>query len=182
MPPEERRFTVTAVTVVVLDGEWQDSSHEGRQEQGGERAPRTIGAVGETVEFLTREWAQALEDAANQSPAFRDACRDVGLTIRQEILATEGSDDVVAAYTLGFHDGELSVTWDSDDDADVTFVQSRDAAEAIGRGDLNAQQAFVLGKLRVRGDLERLTSVREAFSQLEDVFADVRSRTRYDGP
>lgn len=154
-----------------------------REEQGDtpQREDRTGPADVGTVEFLTSEWAGALEDAANSSDAFREACRGVDFTIRQEIRAAEGDDEVVAAYVLRFDDGALDVTWDPDDAADVTFVQSRDAAEAISRGELNAQQAFVLGKLRVRGDLERLGSVRDAFAQLQDVFADVRARTRYDG-
>lgn len=125
-----------------------------------------------TVQFLTPEWGTALEAAANATPGFRDAADAVSLTIQQEI---EGGD----AYALTFADGALHVRWGVVDDADVVFAQNRDTAERISRGDLNAQQAFVLGKLRVRGDLARLLPARDAFVQLEGAFEKLRDRTVY---
>lgn len=128
------------------------------------------------VQFLTAEWAAALEAAANASPAFHDAARGVRLTIQQEV---GGEDGAVVRYALAFDDGVLRVTWDGVPDPDVTFVQSRDTAERLSRGTLNAQQAFVLGKLRVRGNLDRLVVVRDAFVEMEDAFAEVRAQTAY---
>lgn len=125
-----------------------------------------------TLDFLTPAWADALEEAVNASDAFREAAHGLHLTIQQEIEDEEG-------YALTFGDGELRVRWGQVGDADVTFVQSRDTAGRISRGELNAQQAFVLGKLRVRGNLERLLSARDAFIQLEGAFAGLRARTRY---
>lgn len=136
------------------------------------------------VRFLTPEWAAALEAEANASGAFRSAAAGVSLTIQQEILpdsapADEGSEGASEAvrYALTFEDGALSVTWGGVGTPDVTFVQSRDTAERIQRGDLNAQQAFVLGKLRVRGSPERLLRARDAFVGLVDVFTGLRERT-----
>lgn len=126
--------------------------------------------------FLTPEWAAALEEAANASDAFREAAQGVRLTIQQEVT---GSNGEAVHYALAFDDGSLRVHWGPVEDADVTFVQSRDTAERISRGELNAQKAFVLGKLRVRGDLERLLSVRDAFARLDDAFGDVRARATY---
>lgn len=125
----------------------------------------------ESLEFLTPEWGAAIEEAANASDAFREAARGVELTIRQEVDGLR--------YALRFGDGRLRVEWGDVDGADVTFAQTRDTAERISRGELNAQQAFVLGKLRVRGDLERLLPARDAFARLEGAFAEVRGRTTY---
>lgn len=124
------------------------------------------------LRFLTPEWAEALAAAANASESFRDAARGVRVTIQQAIDDTDG-------YTLTIDDGTLSVRWGTADDADVTFVQTRETAERISQGALNAQQAFVLGKLRVRGDLARLLPARQAFGELEGAFAGLRDRTRY---
>ena len=126
--------------------------------------------------FLTPEWAGALEAAANSSDAFVEAVRGVELTIEQEI-AVDGVPPV--RFALAFGDGRLRVHWGGVTDPDVVFAQSRDTAERINRGELNAQQAFVLGKLRVRGDLERLLAAREAFGRLEGAFAAIRARTTY---
>lgn len=148
-----------------------------------------------TVRFLTREWAEALDGAALASGALREAARGVELTIQQEVVpdgddagtpgraggdTADGDDtDTAVRYALRFADGEVRVLWGPVGAPDVTFVQDRSAAEAMSRGELNAQQAFVLGKLRVRGDVDRLVGAREAFALLEDTFADVRARTEY---
>lgn len=142
--------------------------------------------VAEPVRFLTPEWGAALEAAANASEEFRRAVEAVTLTILQEITPDgddEGGDDGGGGegsvrYALAFGGGRLEVRW-GEREGDVTFAQTRDTAERISRGDLNAQQAFVLGKLRVRGDLERLLSARDAFARLGDAFSDLRARTTY---
>lgn len=128
------------------------------------------------VEFLTPEWAAALEEEANASEALRRAARGVHLTIQQEVTdaETEGLH-----YALRFEDGVVRVLWGRAEAPDVTFVQTRATAEALSRGTLNAQQAFMLGKLRVRGNLPKLMAVRDAFAELEDVLAALRARTRY---
>ena len=126
--------------------------------------------------FLTPEWAEALEAAANASDAFVDAVQGVELIIEQEV-AVDGLAPV--RYALAFAGGRLRVHWGGVADPDVVFAQSRDTAERINRGELNAQQAFVLGKLRVSGDLERLLAAREAFSRLEGAFAVIRAHTTY---
>lgn len=129
-----------------------------------------------TVRFLTPEWGRALEETARASDALREACQGVELVLQQEI---SGSDDDAVRYAFCFDDGSVSVAWGGVDRPDVTFVQSRETAEALSRGALNAQQAFVLGKLRVRGDIDKLVSARDAFVELQDVFVDVRARTEY---
>ncbi len=129
------------------------------------------------VTFLTREWAEALDEAARASQELRDATSGVTLTIQQEVDDDEGGQ---VRYALVLDDGAAEVVWGGVERPDVTFVQSRDAAEQLSRGELNAQGAFVLGKLRVRGDVEKLVSARDAFATFEgDVFARVRERTTY---
>lgn len=123
------------------------------------------------VEFLTPEWADALATAANDSEEFGQATDGVALTVQQEI---EG-----ATYALVFADGRLEVRWGGVDDPDVTLVQDRATAEALSRGTMNAQQAFMRGKLRLRGDLSKLTGARHALLRLDDAFASLRARTRY---
>lgn len=131
-----------------------------------------------TLRFLTPEWAVALEAAGNASEALRAATLGVDLTL-QQVITGGGEEKDEVRYALRFRDGTFSVEWGDVADADVTFVQDRSTAVGLNRGDLNAQLAFMVGKLKVRGDPARLTSIRDAFLELEDVFAGLRERTEY---
>lgn len=129
------------------------------------------------VEYLTPAWGEALQAGANAAPAFRAAVGGLELAIGQEI-SPEGEADEAAPilYTLRFADGSLTVEWGTIDGADVVFALSPDTARRMHDGTLNAQQAFVLGKLAVRGNPERLLGARDAFLQLTDVFGELRAR------
>ena len=133
------------------------------------------------VAYLTPAWGEALAESANASETFRAAAAGLDLAIGQEITdaeTAEPSEGQAIRYTLRFSEGALEVEWGTVERADVVFVLSRDTADRMHEGALNAQQAFVLGKLRVRGNPERLLGAREVFLQLDDVFGDLRSRTR----
>jgi len=57
--------------------------------------------------------------------------------------------------------------------------QSWDTAVAVAQGELNAQDAFVSGHIRLFGDQQRLLASQPVFRALDAVFTDVRSRTEY---
>ena len=57
--------------------------------------------------------------------------------------------------------------------------QSWDTAVAVATGDLNAQEAFVNGHIRLFGDQQRLIDAQPVFGALDAVFTDVRARTEY---
>ena len=58
-------------------------------------------------------------------------------------------------------------------------ARSYETAAAIGRGELSAQTAFMIGKLRVGGDVELLMTHQGTFDGVEDVFEAVRGGTEY---
>ena len=64
-------------------------------------------------------------------------------------------------------------------DATVVFTEDYDTAAAIGRGDLSAQSAFMMGRIRVRGDLSKLVEQSNVFGEIEDVLAELRAETTY---
>lgn len=130
-----------------------------------------------SVRFLTPEWVAALDEAAGGAPELRAASQGVELVVEQEV---GGGGDEPVRYVFELSDGEVRFRWGGTPQADVTLVQNVETAEALSRGELNAQQAFVLGRLRVRGNVEKLLEARDALSRLEtDVFAGVRNRTVY---
>jgi putative sterol carrier protein len=64
--------------------------------------------------------------------------------------------------------------------SDVTFRQSYDTAVAIARGELNAAESFITGKVRFSGNHETVIAAQPFFAALDSVFTRVRARTTFN--
>ena len=112
-------------------------------------------------DLLSDEWLRALEAAAR---AAQVGPVDGPLVIQQ--VVTDGGSEV--GYVIRVTADGVTVERGHADDADVTFTLDRATAEAVHRGELSAQVAFMNGRLRVGGDLARLTAeARELTSMAE---------------
>jgi putative sterol carrier protein len=58
--------------------------------------------------------------------------------------------------------------------------QDWQTAVAVATGELNAQEAFVGGRIRLFGDQQKLLDAQPVFGALDTVFATVRDRTTYE--
>jgi hypothetical protein len=58
---------------------------------------------------------------------------------------------------------------DAGDDADLVFTWQRTDAEAVARGDVTPLEPFQAGRLRIGGDLTRLTEIAELFARFPPV-------------
>ena len=65
-------------------------------------------------------------------------------------------------------------------DPDVTFSQDAEVAAAIARGEVAARTAFIMGRIRIGGDVSVLTDLGPALAGVGDAFAAVRAAV--DGP
>lgn len=108
---------------------------------------------------------------------LRSASAGSHLVVQQTVTAVDDSGDV--AWHVTISDGVAHVVAGPAESPDVTFTQDRETARAIGAGELSAQAAFMLGKVRVGGDVSKLIEQRELFESLDDVFAEVRANTTY---
>ncbi len=128
------------------------------------------------VPYLSAAWLAEADAAASQSDPLRNVTADVALVVQQEVTGGPGGD---TAYHVVVDHGAVSVRPGRAAQPDVTFTEDHATAVAIGRGELSAQAAFMIGKLRVRGDLERLLIHQDAFSGIDDVFDELRGRTTW---
>ena len=126
--------------------------------------PRELPAM---VPFLSREWVEAL-DASLAASAFAPGLR---LVIQHLV------DD--AAYHVEVEGERARVRAGRADAPTVTFTQDRATAAAIAEGRLSAQQAFMSGRLTVRGDLAALTGSQEVMEELDRAFRSVRQQTAF---
>jgi putative sterol carrier protein len=126
--------------------------------------------------YLSRAWLDALQEAADASPTLREATAGVHLVVQQVVT---GDDAGEVAYHLVVDDGRTTVQAGRAEEPTVTFTQDRATAEAVSRGELSAQSAFMAGRMRIRGDLRALVAQQDALLRVDDVFASVRETTSY---
>jgi putative sterol carrier protein len=126
--------------------------------------------------FSSPEWIAELDRAAGADPALRDASAGVSLVVQQTVTGGPAGD---ASWHVVVDDGAVRVLPGEAPRADITFHQRYDTAAAIGRGEMSAQTAFMVGDLRVGGDVELLMAHQVTFDTVEDVFASVRAGTEF---
>ena len=98
--------------------------------------------------------------------AFADRVAGVAVDDPVRIVVQQELTDTGAAWHVVVADGRAVVAHGRHPAPDVTITEDRPTAAAIAAGDLSAQQAFIDGRLRVRGSLERLSSAAGALAQL----------------
>jgi hypothetical protein len=127
--------------------------------------------------YLSLEWIDALTAEVANSAALGSlaASRSIGVT--QEV--TEGPEgDVV--YHLRVGDGTAEFGPGAAFPEDLKFRQSWDTAVGVATGTLNAQEAFIKGRILLFGDRQKLLDNQDVFAELESVFSKVRAETVYE--
>lgn len=122
------------------------------------------------AKFLSQEWADDALAALNGSDDVRGAIKGVQLCIQQVVT---GAPDGEVSYWTKIDDGAVSGAIGAASDADVTITQDYDTAVAMNKGDLNAQAAFMQGKLKVTGNMGKLLQNQGAMQALGPVLASV---------
>jgi putative sterol carrier protein len=121
------------------------------------------------AKFLTQEWVDAVVPALNASDDVKGATRSVELTIQQVVTRADGE----TKYWTKINDGTVEAGLGDAPAADVTITQDYETASAITRGELNAQAAFMQGKLKVTGNMGKLLQHQGAMQALAPVLASV---------
>jgi putative sterol carrier protein len=98
----------------------------------------------------------------------------IGVT---QVVSNGPEGDVT--YHLSVGDGTASFGAGPADPEDVKMEQDWDTAVAVATGELNAQEAFIGGRIRLFGDQQKLLESQPVFGALDAVFATVRERTSY---
>lgn len=128
------------------------------------------------IRYLSLDWINALSHEVANSDHMRDIAdtHRVGVT---QVVNNGPEGDVT--YHLSVGDGTASFGAGPADPEDVKMQQDWDTAVAVATGELNAQEAFIGGKILLFGDQQKLLDSQPVFGALEAVFATVRDRTTY---
>jgi putative sterol carrier protein len=137
---------------------------------------RAAGRLSGVIRYLSLEWFEALTAEVAASAAMQEAADGTRLGVTQ--VVTDGPEGEIT-YHLQVDDGEASFGAGPAEPEDVRFVQDWETAVAVATGTLNAQEAFIGGRIRLTGDQQKLLDSQPVFRALDGVFNAVRPRTDY---
>ena len=129
------------------------------------------------MRYLSLDWIDAVAGAVAASDRLQDMAPAHTIGFTQ--VVTEGPEGDVT-YHLQVEDGKVSFAAGPADPEHVRMEESWDTAVAVATGTLNAQEAFVNGHIRLRGDQQRLLDSQSLFGALDSVFTAVRAETVYE--
>ncbi|MEY2580515.1 MAG: hypothetical protein QOE09_364 [Ilumatobacteraceae bacterium] len=128
------------------------------------------------VRYLSLAWIDALSKEVAKSGDLAALADTHNIGVTQ--VVTDGPEGDVT-YHLRLGDGMASFGAGPADGEDVRMQQSWATATAVATGDLNAQEAFIKGLIRLTGNQQKLIDSQPVFAALDAVFTSVRGQTEY---
>lgn len=125
--------------------------------------------------FLSQDWLDLQRSLAEGLP------ERPGATARLQVVVT-GTSAGEVSYVQAIEDGRLvESVLGRDDGADVTLTQSYADAGSIAKGDLDANAAFMQGRVKVVGNMGALMAVMPLTQSHEYkvVLADLAAQTEF---
>ena len=128
------------------------------------------------VRYLSLAWIDALSREVANSTDLAALADSHKVAVTQ--VVTDGPEGDVT-YHLRLGDGNASFGAGPAIGEDVRMQQSWATATAVATGDLNAQEAFIKGLIRLTGNQQKLIDSQPVFAALDAVFTSVREQTEY---
>jgi putative sterol carrier protein len=128
------------------------------------------------VKYLSEDWAKMAQEALNSNESFKSAISSIQLIVQQNVTGAPEGD---TSYFLKLDGGQAQMGIGETEGPDVTITQDYDTAVAISKGELNAQNAFMTGKLKVAGNMAKLMQNQGAFAGLESALKPLQEQTEY---
>lgn len=132
---------------------------------------------GDRVRYLSLDWIEELTRqvaASTEMAALADEHR-IGITQ----VVTDGPEGTVI-YHLQVGEGRASFGPGAAEPEDIRLKQSWETAVAVASGSLNAQEAFISGRIAIaHADPQLLLGSQPVFAELDAIFSTVQPRTDY---
>ncbi len=130
-----------------------------------------------TIRYLSLAWIRELTREVGESDTLRELADEHTIGVTQ--VVTDGPEGDIT-YHLQVGDGQASFGAGPAESEDVKMQQEWTTAVAVATGEMNAQEAFITGKILLFGDQQALMGAQPVFGALDTIFATVRERTRYE--
>lgn len=128
------------------------------------------------IRYLSLEWLEALTSEVEASAALQSLAKQHSIGVTQVVT---GGPEGNVVYHLQVSDGAARFGAGAAEPEDVRMEQTWDTAVGVATGELNAQEAFIKGRILLTGSQQRLVEAQPVFGALDAVFATVRERTEY---
>jgi putative sterol carrier protein len=138
----------------------------------GEHAGQTM----RVIRYLSLEWLDALTAEVAASAELQELAQQYTIGVTQ--VVSDGPEGTVI-YHLQVGDGTASFGAGQAFPEDVRMEQTWETATAVATGTLNAQEAFIKGRILLTGSQQVLVESQPVFAALDTVFRTVRDRTEY---
>lgn len=127
--------------------------------------------------YLSLDWIHELTAQVAASEHMHEMARSHQIGVTQVV---SGGPEGDVTYHLQVGNGEASFGAGVAEPEDIKMEQDWDTAVAVATGDLNAQEAFINGHIRLWGDQQKLLDNQAVFGALDAVFATVKEQTVYE--
>jgi hypothetical protein len=130
-----------------------------------------------TVRYLGLAWMRELTREVAESASLSELATEHSVGVTQ--VVTDGPEGDIT-YHLQIGDGAAAFGAGPADPEHVRMQQDWTTAVAVATSELNAQEAFITGRILLFGDQQALLRAQPVFAALDTIFASVRERTRYE--
>jgi putative sterol carrier protein len=122
------------------------------------------------VQYLSDEWASAVQEALNSNDAFKSAAGSQTAKIQQVVTTPEGEKK----YWFKLEGGSVTLgTGELGEPADATITQDYETAVALSKNELTGTAAYMSGKLKVAGDLMKLMQLQGVLGQMPQALKEI---------
>lgn len=135
------------------------------------------GATEPTIRYLGLAWIRELTREVAESAALVELANEHTIGVTQVVTGGPEGD---VTYHLQVGDGAATFGAGPAEPEDVRMQQDWETAVAVATGAMNAQEAFITGRILLFGDRQKLMASQPVFGALDQVFTNVRERTRYE--
>ncbi len=128
------------------------------------------------IRYLSLEWLAALTAEVAASSTMQALATEHTIGVTQ--VVTDGPEGTVV-YHLQVGEGVAAFGAGSAFPEDVRMEQTWETAVGVATGKLNAQEAFIKGRILLTGSQQKLVQSQPVFVVLDAVFTSVRTRTEH---
>ena len=120
------------------------------------------------VAFLSSEWAEQLKDALNARVSFQTASAGKKARLQQVITG-----DPATRYWIVIDDGTIDMGIGDLEAPDATITQSYDTAVGLAKREVNPVTGFMMGKIKVDGNMGMLMGLTGVLGELPEAMAAI---------
>ena len=128
------------------------------------------------VDYLSNEWINAVAEGIKLNHEIAVVARDNTISVTQIITGTPHGD---VTYHLESRDGKITFASGPATVSDIAFTQDWATAVGVATGKINAQEAFISGKIKFVGDHQKLIDAGDLFAALNPIFEEIRLSATY---